>query len=318
MRLAVACNLHIITTPHDLYSIPPSLLPPPEDEAEVWDRISAFWSIFMSERAGSMMSGLPISLPDEVYIYFESDKAENWIPFIQKITTVFLLPENELEAARKKGFSTRNPDDSQGDQPKYNYTDIRSLYDPTSLASDVTFDTSHCVKAKGCATMPEVRALVSRAKRQGMSQASTLLLSSTYWRTSCQSGLKRFQDASLEFMLDFMNVERAVLTIIATIPPVPRLAMTSEQFQFRYDQELANLANAQTVMRAVLIQLHGSFWQNDPESHSKVIRATQEIVAIAQGMQKTNEVCWQIPIPVSVVHSGHAWGLLMDDLDGMG
>jgi predicted sugar kinase len=132
-----------------------------------------------------------------------------------------------------------------------------------------------------------------------------------------QTGLTRFQDASPEFISDFKKVEPAVLTIIATIPSVPRLPTTAEQYQF--DQELANLANAQTIMRAVLIQLHGPFWQNDPESHAKVIKATQEIVAIAQGMQKTNEVCWQIPIPVSALRSSYyASEFLMNRSDGMG
>jgi hypothetical protein len=62
----MACNLHVVSTPQDLASFPSSILPPPISALEVCDRINAFWSVFIVDRAGSLISGLPLSIPDEV------------------------------------------------------------------------------------------------------------------------------------------------------------------------------------------------------------------------------------------------------------
>ncbi|KAJ6620347.1 hypothetical protein B0H10DRAFT_2022442 [Mycena sp. CBHHK59/15] len=73
-RLAVGLGLHQIRPPvfpsGDDPQVPytdemtPIPIPPPRDCAEVADRISAFWQVFMVDRCWSVASGLPIALPD--------------------------------------------------------------------------------------------------------------------------------------------------------------------------------------------------------------------------------------------------------------
>ncbi|KAF7359165.1 adenylate kinase [Mycena sanguinolenta] len=72
-RLAVGLGLHQIrplpplgTDPSQLYSdeITPIPIPPARDRAEMADRIAAFWQVFMVDRCWSVVSGLPVALPD--------------------------------------------------------------------------------------------------------------------------------------------------------------------------------------------------------------------------------------------------------------
>ncbi|KAJ7671013.1 hypothetical protein B0H17DRAFT_1085542 [Mycena rosella] len=68
-RLAVGLGLHQIRHPADdplAYSeeITPIPIPPARDRAEVADRISAFWQVFMVDRCWSVASALPVALPD--------------------------------------------------------------------------------------------------------------------------------------------------------------------------------------------------------------------------------------------------------------
>ncbi|KAF7323492.1 adenylate kinase [Mycena chlorophos] len=71
-RLAVGLGMHQIkrflpldgmggASTEDITPIP---IPPPRDRAEVQDRISAFWQVFMVDRCWSVASGLPVALPD--------------------------------------------------------------------------------------------------------------------------------------------------------------------------------------------------------------------------------------------------------------
>jgi hypothetical protein len=70
VRLAMACNLHIISNPNNLGSFPPSMIPPPKHLLEVCDRINAFWCVYIVDRGASLVSGLPTSIPDEVMAIF--------------------------------------------------------------------------------------------------------------------------------------------------------------------------------------------------------------------------------------------------------
>ncbi|KAF7294639.1 adenylate kinase [Mycena indigotica] len=71
-RLAVGLGMHQIKRflPLDdmngaaVEDITPIPIPPPRDRAEVADRISAFWQVFMVDRCWSVASGLPVALPD--------------------------------------------------------------------------------------------------------------------------------------------------------------------------------------------------------------------------------------------------------------
>ncbi|KAF7298510.1 adenylate kinase [Mycena kentingensis (nom. inval.)] len=69
-RLAVGLGMHQIKRflPLDdmtgTEEITPIPIPPPRDRAEVADRVSAFWQVFMVDRCWSVASGLPVALPD--------------------------------------------------------------------------------------------------------------------------------------------------------------------------------------------------------------------------------------------------------------
>jgi hypothetical protein len=64
MRLAEACNLLSI---QDGSTYPyPSILGQPAKPQDVLDRVNAIWSLFIIDRAGSFVEGLPLSVPDEV------------------------------------------------------------------------------------------------------------------------------------------------------------------------------------------------------------------------------------------------------------
>ncbi|KAJ7611661.1 hypothetical protein FB45DRAFT_313702 [Roridomyces roridus] len=68
-RLAVGLGLHQIRPGDDPQlafgeSSTPVPIPPARDDAEVADRISAFWQVFMVDRCWSVASGLPVALPD--------------------------------------------------------------------------------------------------------------------------------------------------------------------------------------------------------------------------------------------------------------
>ncbi|KAJ7063614.1 hypothetical protein C8F01DRAFT_1133708 [Mycena amicta] len=71
-RLAVGLGMHQIKRllPLDdmggsaTEEITPIPIPPPRDRAEVADRISAFWQVFVVDRCWSVASGLPVALPD--------------------------------------------------------------------------------------------------------------------------------------------------------------------------------------------------------------------------------------------------------------
>ncbi|KAJ8083045.1 hypothetical protein PM082_008908 [Marasmius tenuissimus] len=73
-RLAVALGLHRLPSLRDFQSVRAqdagqsttlhTPLPPPANTAELRDRISAFWQVFMVDRCWSVANGLPVALPD--------------------------------------------------------------------------------------------------------------------------------------------------------------------------------------------------------------------------------------------------------------
>jgi hypothetical protein len=68
VQIAMACNLHKISSATDLDAFPPSLLPPPADTSELLERINSFWFIYIIDQMGGVVSGLPASFPDEVWV----------------------------------------------------------------------------------------------------------------------------------------------------------------------------------------------------------------------------------------------------------
>jgi hypothetical protein len=66
MRLAMAYNLHAISTPNDLNSVSSPVLTTPSNDLEVCERINAFWGVFILDRMGSLVTGLDVAIPDSV------------------------------------------------------------------------------------------------------------------------------------------------------------------------------------------------------------------------------------------------------------
>jgi hypothetical protein len=65
MRLAMHCNLHSIPS-LKVSDYSPSVLPPPENDMEVRDRMAAFWFTFILDRGGRVARGRRVIAPDEV------------------------------------------------------------------------------------------------------------------------------------------------------------------------------------------------------------------------------------------------------------
>lgn len=70
-RLAVGLGLHQLQHPKNYVhqglapsGTSPIPMPPPKDSAELRERISAFWQVFMVDRCWSVANGLPVALPD--------------------------------------------------------------------------------------------------------------------------------------------------------------------------------------------------------------------------------------------------------------
>jgi hypothetical protein len=81
-KLATGLGLHQITPTNLKFDSgvqltnSPLPLPPPEDQAEMSDRINAFWQVFMVDRCWSVANGLPLAMPDADY-----SKAQLRTPF---------------------------------------------------------------------------------------------------------------------------------------------------------------------------------------------------------------------------------------------
>lgn len=81
-RFAYALGLHKIpsriwkhnaSNAHSSYA---TLLPPPKDSIELGERINAFWTLFVNDRAISLGTGLPCAMLDMVCIQAFSDSEE--------------------------------------------------------------------------------------------------------------------------------------------------------------------------------------------------------------------------------------------------
>jgi hypothetical protein len=73
MRLAIACNLHNITSPYDVNLFPRSMLPRPIDQSDVDDRIAAFWIVWAVYKIGTITSGHWTPNAEAVWIKFSRD-----------------------------------------------------------------------------------------------------------------------------------------------------------------------------------------------------------------------------------------------------
>lgn len=77
MSLAIACGLHTIESLDLTAYTTNSMLRPAADLVELGDRINLFWTLFDVDRGGSLLSGVPPALEDEV-----SHSPNSWYIFI--------------------------------------------------------------------------------------------------------------------------------------------------------------------------------------------------------------------------------------------
>lgn len=154
VRFAMSCGLHQISSPvwrgseyatTSTGSAPwqvtsmslrraGSMLDPPRDPIELYELINIFWLTFITDRAGSMGTGLPHAIKDN------------------EITTVFPRPLKEFEDGTVS-------DDTNGT--------IMSMYEDGNPAQDVSKDSLHALRVKSLALLERSSrlAMVPEAER---------------------------------------------------------------------------------------------------------------------------------------------------------
>jgi hypothetical protein len=105
-------------------------------------------------------------------------------------------------------------------------------------------------------------------------------------------GLKH---ASAAFDSKFLAIDRILTRFMTSFPKSARASLRESTFPF--DRVLADtVAVLNTVARASMMQLQSV--SRFEESRSKMFNAAHEIVAIAEGLEKTHEIWWQVPMTV--------------------
>ncbi|KDQ11964.1 hypothetical protein BOTBODRAFT_34821 [Botryobasidium botryosum FD-172 SS1] len=129
MNFAVACGFHEISSPSldtRFYMIPPCV-----DAIELGDRISTFWILFKSDRAGSLLLGHPCTLADD------------------EITTILPYPSSTY---------------ATGDYLYQPMETIASMYDPYATMASASVSHYEALRAKSTALLHRACVLAARAK----------------------------------------------------------------------------------------------------------------------------------------------------------
>jgi hypothetical protein len=113
------------------------------------------------------------------------------------------------------------------------------------------------------------------------------------------SGITNIESAPSDYSFRFRSGDRTLNRFLISMPRTPRTYLPESALP--YDRVLADLAACNTSLSCCIIHYHGYFASSSDESRSKMLSAASVVVAVAQGLEKTPEIYWELGMMVRVI-----------------